>query len=160
MRISTALRRQVHQIDRERCAYCHTPEALTVTTFEVDHIVPLDAGGATVLENLCLSCPACNRHKAVRQSAPDPETGQNVPLFHPRCQDWATHFAWSEDGTRIVGLTPTGRATVEALQMNRSRMVRLRRLWLQMGKHPRQMALSIHEPRPDYEAEPPKPPDI
>jgi hypothetical protein len=35
-------------------------------------------------------------------------------------------------------MTPTGRATVEALQMNRPRMVRLRRLWLRMGKHPQQ----------------------
>jgi len=48
------------------------------------------------------------------------------------------HFAWSEDATRIIGLTPTGRATVEALQINRPQMVHLRRLWLRMGKHPQQ----------------------
>jgi hypothetical protein len=35
-------------------------------------------------------------------------------------------------------MTLTGHATVEALQMNRPRMVRLRRLWLEMGKHPQQ----------------------
>jgi hypothetical protein len=33
-------------------------------------------------------------------------------------------------------MRPTGRAMVEALQMNRPRMIRLRRLWVQMGKHP------------------------
>jgi len=136
--VPATLRRRVCETAGDRCAYCHTPEKLTVTTFEVDHIVPTSAGGATILENLCLSCPTCNRRKSVRQSAPDSETDQRVPLFHPRQQDWATHFAWSEDAKRIVGLTPTGRATVEALQMNRPRMVRLRRLWLRMGKHPRQ----------------------
>jgi hypothetical protein len=28
----------VREIDNGLCAYCHTPEALTVTTFEIDHI--------------------------------------------------------------------------------------------------------------------------
>jgi len=88
--------------------------------------------------HICLSCPACNRRKSARQSAPDPDTGRSVPLFHPRQQDWAMHFAWSEDATRIIGLTPTGRAMVEALQINRPQMVHLRRLWLRMGKHPQQ----------------------
>ena len=137
--IPATLRRRVQEMDEGRCAYCHTPEELTVATFEVDHIVPASVGGTTVLENLCLSCPVCNRRKSARQSAPDPETGQIVPLFHPRQQDWAIHFAWSEEATHIIGLTPTGRATVEALQINRPRMVRLRRLWLRMRKHTQQM---------------------
>ena len=134
--VSAQLRLQAHARAEGRCEYCQTPEELTVTTFEVDHIVPLSAGGATVLDNLCLACPACNRHKAARQSAPDPETGQSVPLYHPRQQEWSVHFAWSEDATQIMGLTPTGRATVEALQMNRPRMVRLRNLWMKMGRRP------------------------
>jgi hypothetical protein len=134
--VSAQLRLQAHTRAEGRCEYCQTPEELTVTTFEVDHIVPLNAGGATVLDNLCLACPACNRHKATRRSVPDPETGQSVPLYHPRQQEWSVHFAWSEDTTQIVGLTPTGRATIEALQMNRPRMVRLRSLWMKMGCHP------------------------
>lgn len=135
--IPIALRHQVREVDRGRCVYCRTPEQLTVTTFEIDHIIPISAGGATTLENLCLSCPACNRRKSVRQSWVDPETGGPVPLFHPRQQNWEMHFAWSQDATHIIGLTPTGRATVEALQMNRPRVARLRRLWLQIGQHPR-----------------------
>jgi len=39
--IPAALRAQVHEIDNGLCAYYHTPEALTVTTFEIDHIVPV-----------------------------------------------------------------------------------------------------------------------
>jgi hypothetical protein len=134
--ISAELRSQVHHRDENRCAYCQTPEHFTVTTFEVDHIVPASAGGETVLDNLCLACPACNRHKGARQSAPDPETGQLVSLYHPRQETWSSHFKWSEDQTQIVGLTPTGRATVEALHMNRPQMVRLRGIWKKMGYWP------------------------
>src|SRR5262249_47721993 len=45
-------------------------------------------------------------------------TGQTMPLFHPRTQIWAEHFSWSQDGLRIVGLTPIGRATVAALHLD------------------------------------------
>jgi len=57
------LQRQVRDRFANYCAYCRTAEALTVTTFEFEHITPRSAGGETVLENLCLSCPSCNRYK-------------------------------------------------------------------------------------------------
>ena len=41
-----------------------------------------------------------------------------------------------EDYTIIIGLTPTGRATVEALQMNRRGLVNLRQALFALGKHP------------------------
>jgi hypothetical protein len=59
-----------------------------------------------------------------------------VPLFHPRRDRWGDHFAWNADFTRIVGLTPTGRATVEKLQLNRVGVVNLRRVMLIAGLHP------------------------
>jgi hypothetical protein len=46
------------------------------------------------------------------------------------------HFAWSVHSTMIIGLTPTGRATVEALRMNRKGVVNLRRVLFAMGEHP------------------------
>lgn len=46
--IPARLRSQVHSLDEGRCAYCQTPEELAVTTFEIDHIVPVSAGGETV----------------------------------------------------------------------------------------------------------------
>ncbi|WNZ24154.1 mitochondrial large ribosomal subunit protein uL30m [Leptolyngbya sp. NK1-12] len=33
---------------------------------------------------------------------------------------WSEHFAWSEDTTLIIGLTPIGRATVQTLRLNRA----------------------------------------
>ena len=134
--VPTVLRAQVREIDNGLCAYCHTPEALTVTTFEIDHVVPVSQGGETSLDNLCLSCPSCNRHKGARQAVSDPETGESVPLYHPRHQVWLEHFAWSEDGTSLEGSTSVGRATVEALNINRTRITRLRGLWIKMGLFP------------------------
>jgi hypothetical protein len=130
------LRTQVRERDNDLCAYCHTPEALTVTTFEIDHIVPVSQGGKTSLGNLCLACPSCNRHKGARQSVPVPGTGERVPLYHPRHQAWSAHFVWSDDKTQLVGLTPVGRATIEALHINRPQMVRLRGLWTKMELFP------------------------
>ena len=68
--------------------------------------------------------------------AHDPVSARDVPLFHPRRNIWAEHFAWAEDATEIVGLTAVGRATVAALRMNRPQLVRVRRMWGIMGEHP------------------------
>jgi 5-methylcytosine-specific restriction endonuclease McrA len=77
---------------------------LTVSTFEFEHIIPRSADGETVLENLCLSCPSCNRYKAQRQQASDPDTNELVALFHPHWQKWIEHFAWSEGGISAMGI--------------------------------------------------------
>ena len=97
---------------------------------ELDHIIPEVTGGQTTKENLCLACISCNRSKRAQTQAVDPVSGQVVPLFNPRKQQWKEHFAWSEDGTRIIGLTPCGRATVVALKMNNADIVRARRRWV------------------------------
>ena len=63
-----------------------------------------------------MGCFHCNVYKGTNLSGIDPESGQVVPLFHPRMQTWAEHFAVR--GAMVVGITPTGRATVAALRMN------------------------------------------
>ena len=134
--VPVELQRAVRAHFADCCAYCRTLENLTVTTFEFEHILPLSAGGKTALENLCLSCPSCNRFKATRTVAPDPLTGQVVPLFHPVLDRWADHFVWNEDATAMTGLTATGRATIAMLRMNRPVLIRLRRMWVSMSEHP------------------------
>jgi hypothetical protein len=49
---------------------------------------------------------------------------------------WSEHFAWNEDYSRVIGLTPTGRATVETLHLNRQGVVNLRRVLFLVGMHP------------------------
>jgi hypothetical protein len=137
--IPVELRRRVRQRFGDCCAYCRTAERLTVVTFEFEHIVPRSADGETEFENLCLSCPSCNRYKLDLSLAPDPLTKEHVPLFHPQQQRWLDHFCWNADATEIVGLTATGRATVAALKMNRPQLIRARRLWIAMNEHPPQL---------------------
>ena len=102
----------------------------------LDHIIPAAAGGQTIWENLCLACHSCNEFKGAQAEAEDPQTGQRVQLFHPHWQLWREHFRWSEDGADIIGLTPVGRATVAALNMNHPGIVEARRRWARVGWHP------------------------
>jgi hypothetical protein len=81
-------------------------------------------------------CLLCNKQKADRVASLDPITGAIVLLFNPRYQIWHDHFAWIGEGERIIGLTPVGRATVAALNLNRSSLVKARQLWARAGWHP------------------------
>ena len=134
--IPVALQRQIRARFADRCASCQTAESLTVATFEIDHILPTSAGGETEADNLCLACPSCNRYKSDRQTGVASELGEAVALFHPQHHRWSAHFVWSADAAEIIALTPVGEATIEALRMNRPPLVRLRRLWGQLGEHP------------------------
>lgn len=119
-----------------RCEYCHAPELVSNLEFEVEHIEPLSQGGADAPENRALACRSCNLHKSNRQTCLDPETGEVAPLFHPRRSIWADHFRFEEVSGELVGLTPTGRATIACLQMNRPTQRAARRLWIQLGLYP------------------------
>ncbi|WP_425619501.1 hypothetical protein NA78x_002400 [Anatilimnocola sp. NA78] len=66
----------------------------------------------------------------------DPQSSAEVKLFHPQLDRWEDHFAWNADFTEIVAVTACGRATIELLRMNRPQLVRVRRMWVEMGEHP------------------------
>lgn len=105
-------------------------------SFSVEHIGPRSRQGPDSLGNLAFSCQGCNNHKYTKTNGTDPVSGSLVPLFHPRNQLWTDHFAWNDDATLILGLTPTGRATVETLRLNRPGLVNLRRILAAAGEHP------------------------
>jgi len=94
-------------------------------SFHVEHIIPKQHGDTDDPANLCLACPECNLSKGPNLTAIDGETGDIVPLFHPRNDAWPDHFFFR--GVEVVGITPTGRATVELLKMNVPRRLELRR---------------------------------
>ncbi len=81
-------------------------------------------------------CIRCNQFKGSKTHAVDSQTNDEVSLFNPRVQVWAEHFAWSEDGAEVIGRTACGRATVEALHLNRELTVLARRRWVSVGWHP------------------------
>lgn len=130
------LQRRVRDQFGNCCAYCQTAEHLTATTFEFEHISARSTGGQTVLENLCLSCPMCNRYKSDQATAIDEVSDTEISLFHPQQDSWPDHFRWDETRTEIIGLTPKGRVTIAALKMNRPQMIRVRRMWVALGEHP------------------------
>ena len=118
------------------CEYCLSRADFSPSPFSVEHIQPQHAGGAATLDNLALSCQGCNNHKFTSTEALDPGSGLVVPLFHPRRDLWREHFGWSEDFLLIFGRTPTGRATVSKLRLNRAYVVNLRRVLRLDDKHP------------------------
>lgn len=130
------LRRQVTADAQHRCGYCLSDETLTGIPLSIEHIVPIAAGGTTTHDNLWMACRPCNEYKNERTQAVDPLTNELAPFYNPRSQSWHDHFAWDADGTLIVGLTPSGRVTVEALQLNRLMLVRARRRWVALDLHP------------------------
>jgi hypothetical protein len=103
---------------------------------EIDHIIPEAAGGSSSEENLWLACVMCNKIKGKQTHGRDPIANRRVRLFNPRQQIWKDHFAWSADGAEIVGKTSCGRATVNALQLNRLYLVIARRHWIAADLHP------------------------
>ena len=107
------------------CEYCLLPqEATPFTTFHAEHVIAKQHRGTDDLSNLALACHHCNAHKGPNLTGIDQDKAQNVPLFHPRSDTWAEHFG--RVGFLIVGLTPTGRATVNVFAMNEPDWVELR----------------------------------
>lgn len=118
------------------CEYCQSPESHATEAFSMEHIIPISRNGLNLLINLALACLGCNFFKGAKIEAIDPITKQVVSLFHPRNEIWKEHFEWSKDLTKIIGKTPTGRATVVALKLNRSGLVNLRKVFRIINIHP------------------------
>jgi hypothetical protein len=132
--IPASLRQTVIQRAGNRCEYCQLSQEGQVATFHIDHIVPVRADGETREDNLALACVSCSLRKAARQTAQDPESGEQVPIFNPRRQNWTDHFRW--DDIRVVGLTAIGRAAVAALDMNRPIVLAIRAEEVYFDRHP------------------------
>jgi HNH endonuclease len=130
--VPLSFQRRVRLRAGQRCEYCGMPQAGQEATFHVDHVLPRRDGGPTTLENLALACVSCSLRKGARTEARDPRSGEMVGMFNPRTQSWEDHFELA-GSFLIVGKTPTGRALVELLRMNRPAAVKIRQ-WL--SSHP------------------------
>lgn len=131
--MDNATRDLVRRRAGDRCEYCLLPQDASILTFHVDHIIAkqhIDDVREDP-EFLCLACDRCNAHKGTNLTSIDPETRIQVSLFHPRSDSWKDHFLL-KDG-EIVGISPSGRATVRLLRMNAPQRVELREQWIENG---------------------------
>ncbi len=135
-RVTLKQRAIVARRARNCCEYCRSQDRYSPDSFSVEHIIPLAKEGISNLENLAFSCQGCNNRKYISIEAVDPVTQANVSLYHPRQELWIAHFAWNKDCSLVIGLTPTGRATIQKLQLNRTGLVNLRRILFELCEHP------------------------
>ena len=134
MNLPARLRHRVVERANNRCEYCGLSQDGQEAVFHIDHVVPRSARGKTMLSNLALACVSGSLRKAARLTATDPETSREMPLLNPRREIWNSHFRWR--GTQVVGTTPTDRATVVALKMNRSLARAIREEEVARKRHP------------------------
>jgi len=132
--IPEALRRQVAGRASFRCEYCLFPERYATFRHQIDHIISVQHGGQSLLENLAYACIHCNRLKGPNIATLD-QTGQVSRLFDPRHQNWSDHFGL--DGAVIEPVTDIGEATVRLRKINDILRVQKRLLLQQAGVYPR-----------------------
>jgi hypothetical protein len=101
--------------------------------FHVEHVVPRVRSGPDALDNLALACFRCNLSKASAQTASLRRTGEAVPLFNPRRDDWNAWFDFvisaNDEAARIAGKSKIARATATRLKMNVPHAARARWKW-------------------------------
>jgi 5-methylcytosine-specific restriction endonuclease McrA len=134
--ISEEVRVRVRNLANNQCGYCRSLQKYVLGILEIDHIIPKAKGGTDDEENLWLACRLCNSYKGTQSHGLDQITDRKVKLFNPRQQKWSRHFAWTNNGTHIMGLTACGRVTVLALQLNNIYAVTVRQAWVSAGWHP------------------------
>jgi hypothetical protein len=122
--VNQLLVQQIWQRAGHRCEYCRIPHPHYRLPFQIDHIIALQHGGASTLNNLAMACFHCNRFKGPNIAGIDPDSRELVRLFHPRTDLWTEHFQFDE--ARLLGLTPIGRATINVLAMNAEDLLLLR----------------------------------
>lgn len=132
--IPSSLRQLVIERAQGKCEYCLIHQDDSIYSHEVDHVIARKHGGQTVAENLALSCLSCNRHKGSDLTTFDPISNEIVLLFHPRRQTWSDHFTL--DGIHLVGITPTGRATVFLLKLNAPNRLAYRQVLIAQKRYP------------------------
>lgn len=132
--IPKRLRRLVIKRAGGRCEYCLIHQDDRPETHPIDHVIALKHNGRTVKENLALACVICNGNKGSDLASIDPMSGEIVPLFNPRTQNWDDHFELS--GAQIIGRTAIGRATVSLLRLNDDERLSYRQSLIDAGRYP------------------------
>ena len=133
---SKEIKKIIRDRAKGRCEYCQWFDDYAPSPYNIEHIIPSSKGGTHSLDNLAFSCRGCNGHKSNKIKVKHQLTGENLNLYNPRIQVWSEHFKWGDDKTKIIGLTPVGEVTIDALKMNRDKLTKLREVFILLGMHP------------------------
>ena len=87
--VPAPLRRANWERANGRCEYCGLNAEDAIVPHQPDHIIAVQHGGETLLENLALSCCDCNLLKGPNLASVDPVTDQKAFLFNPRKDAWS-----------------------------------------------------------------------
>ena len=129
--VPTEMRQSVANRAVNRCEYCLIGQ-VSILRHHVEHIVPLRHGGRTSIENLALSCPACNENKGMCVGSFDFDSdGAMTRFFNPRIDNWSEHFRI--ENADIVPLTGEARVTLKILRINDEDRVEERNELLMLG---------------------------
>ncbi|THV13864.1 HNH endonuclease [Rhizobium rhizophilum] len=110
------------------CAYCTMSEAeASAIRFTIDHYEPRSARPDLEHEytNLMYACDACNTFKGPRV-VPDEAKVDGIRFFRPDMDRYVDHFRRS--GIRITALSKLADFSIDALELNRLGLRRLRDL--------------------------------
>ena len=98
-RLPYALRKKVYQRDGRRCVYCGD----TNGPFEIDHVEPRSHGGEDRMNNLVVSCRACNQRKGARV-LPGRGTKAKIRAYQKERREYAKQRRRQERQHRWLGL--------------------------------------------------------
>lgn len=116
------------------CAYCNISECeAAAVRFTIDHYLPRSRYPELVDDylNLMWSCGVCNEFKGNRPSAAAAQRGCRV--FRPDFDDPNEHFAPDGETGLAHKTENVGRYTIEALNLNRPPLRRLRKTRARLG---------------------------
>ena len=114
--ISHAKKKIIIERASHRCEYCHVPEFLSSFDYHIEHIIALQHGGSSLLNNLAYCCSPCNWKKGTNIAIILEFGGNLVPLFNPRMQNWFEHFEINKG--KLIALSDVGKATIKLLELN------------------------------------------
>ena len=114
--LSVELRKLVAERADFLCEYCLISAFDRLSGCQVDHIISVKYGGATLADNLCYACIFCNLQKGTDLGSINWETGEIVRFFNPRRDFWRNHFQFKE--SFIQPITDIGSVTARILDFN------------------------------------------
>lgn len=110
------------------CAYCRMTEAeAQAIRFTIDHYEPQNARPdlVNIYDNLMYCCDECNTRKGDRCPPPDART-RGIRFFRPDTDYWHEHF--KKQGYRLEKVSNVGGFSIDALDLNRAALRKLREI--------------------------------